>query len=85
MQICCKNVKIAEMNPTAIIKLLGGPTRIAKLVGVSVPAVSMWQNGEIPMDKLVILAATLEKESHGLITRKSLFPTTHKLIWPELE
>jgi DNA-binding transcriptional regulator YdaS (Cro superfamily) len=73
------------MNPTAIIKLLGGPTRIAKLVGVSVPAVSMWQNGEIPMDKLVILAATLEKESHGLITRKTLFPNNHKLIWPELE
>jgi hypothetical protein len=45
----------------------------------------MWQNGEIPMDKLVILAATLEKESHGLITRKNLFPNTHKLIWPELE
>jgi hypothetical protein len=45
----------------------------------------MWQNGEIPMDKLVILAATLEKESHGLITRKTLFPHNHKLIWPELE
>ena len=73
------------MNPTAIIKLLGGPTRIAKLVGVSVPAVSMWQNGEIPQDKLVILAATLEKESHGLITRKSLFPHSYKFIWPELE
>ena len=73
------------MNAIAIIKLLGGPTRISKLVGVSVPAVSMWQNGEIPMDKLVILAATLEKESHGLITRKSLFPQNFKLIWPELE
>jgi hypothetical protein len=73
------------MNPTAIIKLLGGPTRISKLVRVSVPAVSMWQNGDIPMDKLVILAATLEKESHGLITRKSLFPTNYRLIWPELE
>ena len=73
------------MNAIAIIKLLGGPTRISKLVGVSVPAVSMWQNGEIPMDKLVILAATLEKESHGLITRKTLFPHNHKLIWPELE
>jgi DNA-binding transcriptional regulator YdaS (Cro superfamily) len=72
------------MNSIAIIKLLGGPTRISKLVGVSVPAVSMWQNGEIPMDKLVILAATLEKESHGLITRKNLFPTNYKLIWPEL-
>jgi DNA-binding transcriptional regulator YdaS (Cro superfamily) len=73
------------MNATAIIKLLGGCTRVAKLVGVSVPAVSMWQNGEIPHDKLIFLAATLEKESHGLITRKSLFPNTYRLIWPELE
>ena len=73
------------MNATAIIKLLGGCTRISKLVGVSVPAVSMWQNGEIPHDKLIFLAATLEKESHGLITRKSLFPNTYRLIWPELE
>ena len=73
------------MNSTAIIKLLGGPTRIAKLVGVSVPAVSMWQNGVIPYDKLVILAATLERESHGLWTRKQLFPLSYKMIWPELD
>lgn len=72
------------MNPTAIIKLLGGPTKVANLVGVSVPAVSMWQNSQIPQDKLVILAARLEKESHGLVSRKSLFPNTYKLIWPEL-
>jgi hypothetical protein len=45
----------------------------------------MWQNGDIPQDKLIVLAATLEKESHGLVTRKSLFPTTYRLIWPELE
>ena len=73
------------MNSTAIIKLLGGCTRVSKMVGVSVPAVSMWQNGDIPHDKLVMLAATLEKESHGLITRKGLFPTSYKLIWPELD
>lgn len=74
-----------QMNPTAIIKLLGGPTRISKLVGVSVPAVSMWQNSEIPHDKLVMLAATLEKESHGLVTKKQLLPNTYHLIWPELQ
>lgn len=73
------------MNATAIIKLLGGPTRISKLVGTSVAAVSMWQNSNIPSDKLMFLAATLEKESNGLVTRKSLFPNTYKLIWPELE
>lgn len=73
------------MNATAIIKLLGGPTRISKLVGTSVAAVSMWQNSNIPQDKLMFLAATLEKESHGLVTRKDLFPETYKLIWPELD
>jgi DNA-binding transcriptional regulator YdaS (Cro superfamily) len=74
-----------KISSTAMIKLLGGCTRVSKMVNVSVPAVSMWQNGDIPYDKLVILAATLEKESHGLVSRKNLFPNNYKLIWPELE
>ena len=74
-----------KITSTAMIRLLGGCTRVSKIVNVSVPAVSMWQNGDIPYDKLVILAATLEKESHGLITRKNLFPKNYKLIWPELD
>jgi len=74
-----------NISTTAMIKLLGGCTKVANLVGVSVPAVSMWQNGVIPYDKLVILAATLEKESAGLITRKQLFPLSYKMIWPELD
>ena len=73
------------MNATTIIKLLGGPTRISKIVGTSVAAVSMWRNSNIPQDKLIFLAATLEKESQGVISRKTLFPTTYKTIWPELE
>jgi len=73
------------MNPTAVINILGGCTKVAKMVGVSVPAVSMWQNSQIPQDKLVILAATLEEKSKGAITRKSLFPNNYKTIWPELE
>jgi DNA-binding transcriptional regulator YdaS (Cro superfamily) len=74
-----------KISSTAMIRLLGGCTRVSKIVNVSVPAVSMWQNGDIPYDKLVILAATLEKESHGLVTRKNLFPNNYKVIWPELE
>jgi DNA-binding transcriptional regulator YdaS (Cro superfamily) len=74
-----------KTSTRAMIALLGGPTKVANLVGVSVPAVSMWQNGIIPYDKLVILAATLEKQSHGLWSRKQLFPLSYKMIWPELE
>ena len=73
------------MNAIAIIKLLGGCTKVANMVGVSVAAVSMWQNSEVPQDKLMFLAAELEKQSHGLVTRKSLFPDTWHLIWPELK
>ena len=74
-----------KIPTTAMIQLLGGPTKVSKLVKTSVAAVSMWQNSEIPHDKLMILAATLEKESHGLWSRKSLFPNNYKLIWPELD
>jgi DNA-binding transcriptional regulator YdaS (Cro superfamily) len=74
-----------KISSTAMIRLLGGPTKVSNILGISVPAVSMWQNGDIPYDKLVILAATLEKESHGLVTRKSLFPNNYRLIWPELD
>lgn len=30
------------------------------------------------------LAVTIEKESHGAVTRKDLFPEKWPLIWPEL-
>jgi DNA-binding transcriptional regulator YdaS (Cro superfamily) len=73
------------MNATAIIKLLGGPTRISKLVGTSVAAVSMWQNSNIPQDKLIMLAAMIEDKTMGAVTRKTMFPKTYKLIWPELD
>jgi DNA-binding transcriptional regulator YdaS (Cro superfamily) len=33
----------------------------------------------------MLIAATIEKESHGLVTRKDLFPDTWQLIWPELQ
>ena len=67
-----------------IIELLGGPTKIAKICKISVPAVSMWKNTGIPADKLVYLGAMLEQESKGLVTRKDLFPDSFGIIWPEL-
>ena len=74
-----------KIKPTAIIKLLGGCTKVANMVGTSVAAVSMWQNSHIPQDKLMFLAAELERQSHGLVTRKQLFPDTWHFIWPELK
>jgi len=74
-----------ELNPTKIIVLLGGCTKVANLVGVSVAAVSMWQKSNIPQDKLVMLAAMIENKTMGAVTRKTMFPKNYHLIWPELK
>lgn len=73
-----------KLTDSQIIDLLGGTAKVSKLCKVSMPAVAQWKLKGMPSDKLMLLAATLEKESHGLITRKDIFPKTWKLIWPEL-
>jgi DNA-binding transcriptional regulator YdaS (Cro superfamily) len=72
------------MNNSKIIRILGGTTKVAKLCGVSVPAVSQWRHNGIPPDKLVFMAAELERLSQGVIHRKDIFPQHWKMIWPEL-
>jgi DNA-binding transcriptional regulator YdaS (Cro superfamily) len=69
------------MNDNEIIQTLGGTTKVAKLCGVTLAAVSQWRNNGIPKDKLICLAISLEKASEGKITRKELFPDTWKQIW----
>lgn len=76
------NMKLTEPQ---IIDLLGGTTTVAKLCKVSPPAVAQWKTKGIPYDKLVFLGAELEKKSHGLMSRKTMFPNVYKFIWPELE
>ena len=68
-----------------MIGLLGGVKAVSKKTGVSVQAVNKWKlQSAIPIDKLMMLAALIEKESHGLVTRKDLFPNNFWLIWPEM-
>lgn len=75
---------MCDMNATELFSILGGPTRIAKLCGISVPSVSMWRNTGVPTARLVFLAAEIEKATKGEITRKTLFPENYNVIWPEL-
>lgn len=72
------------MQATELFSILGGPTKIAQLCGISVPAASMWKRTGVPQDRLIFLAAEIEKATDGEVTRKSLFPTTYQTIWPEL-
>lgn len=73
------------MTNSEIINVLGGTAKVAKLCGVSPPAVSMWRNNGIPQDKMIFLAAGLEKATGGQVTRKQLFPDTWQDIWTELK
>lgn len=72
------------LTPSQLIDLLGGTKAVAKLAKVSQAAVTHWRTKGISEGKLLFLAAELEKQSHGLVTRKSLFPKTYKFVWPEL-
>ena len=72
------------MNDSQIIDLLGGPTAIAKQLNISPPAVCVWRRNGIPLDKRVYLAAEIEKQSDGKLTRKLKFPANWRYIWPEI-
>jgi len=73
-----------KLSDSAIIDLLGGTGKVAKMCNVAPAAVSAWRIRGIPADKFMFLGARIEKESHGLVSRKDLFPTNYFLLWPEL-
>jgi len=64
--------------------MLGGPTAIAKKLNISPPAVCVWRKNRIPADKLVYLAAEIEKLSDGKLNRKAMFFRDYAYIWPEI-
>ena len=67
-----------------IISLLGGTKKVARMCSVAPPAVTQWRTRGIPHGQLIFLAARLEQKSHGLVTRKDLFPKSWHFVWPEL-
>jgi DNA-binding transcriptional regulator YdaS (Cro superfamily) len=72
------------MTNSEIIDTLGGTTKVAKMCLVSPPAVAMWRKTGIPPDRMIFVAAQLEKATDGQVTRKMLFPNSWAKIWPEL-
>ena len=71
------------MDTSEIIATLGGTFAVAKRCGVTPGAVSQWKHNGLPADKMIIIAAELEKQSDGRFSRKEI-PNWHE-IWPELE
>ena len=73
-----------KLTDSAIIDLLGGTNKVAKMCKIASTAVTQWRKNGIPADKYMFLGARIEQESHGLVSRQDLFPTNFWLIWPEL-
>ena len=73
-----------KLNDAQMIDLLGGTKKVADIFRIAPAAVTQWRSNGIPMERLVVLAAELEKQSHGLLTRKDMFPRLALFIWPEL-
>ena len=73
-----------KLTDSASIDLLGGTAKVARMCKVDPAAVSNWRIRGIPADKFMFLGARIEKESHGLVSRKDLFPNNFWLIWPEM-
>jgi DNA-binding transcriptional regulator YdaS (Cro superfamily) len=76
-----EKLKITE---STMIDLLGGTNKVARLCKVSSASVAQWRHNGIPHGKLLLLAARIEQESNGLVTRQNMFPGTWHFIWPEL-
>ena len=73
-----------KLTESAMIDLLGGNSKVARMCKVRPQAVIYWKQHGIPHGHLLFLAARLEKASHGLVTRQDLFPSSWMLVWPEL-
>ena len=73
-----------KLSDSAIIDLLGGTSKVAKMCKVATTAVTQWRKHGIPANRFMFLGARIEQESHGLVSRKDMFPTNYFLIWPEL-
>jgi hypothetical protein len=72
------------MTDLEIIKLLGGPTAIAKLLGIKPPSVHEWQTTGIPETRLRELAGHLEIVSEGRFQRRERWPDRFAFYWPEM-
>jgi DNA-binding transcriptional regulator YdaS (Cro superfamily) len=74
-----------NLTDAQLIELAGGTAEVSRLCEVSMAAVAQWKRNGIPRDKLVYMAARIEHNSKGFVSRKDLYPDYYEDIWPELQ
>lgn len=78
------NVEMTDISDAEIIAMLGGVTKVARMLGIKPPSVHEWLKKGIPEIRLRELAAQVEIESAGRFSRKSRWPEKYRFYWPEL-
>lgn len=63
-----------------VIDRLGGPSAVAKLLGLRSPSVTNWRHRGIPIERCV----AIERATAGRVMRWDLRPHDWRDIWPEL-
>lgn len=75
-----KNQKDIQSLELAI-KIVGGSSALAALIGVATSLPSMWKRrGQIPIANCL----AIERATNGAVTRRDLRPNDWQDIWPEL-
>lgn len=59
---------------------VGGATKLAGILGVSVQAVGHWKERGVPLERCV----AIEQAADGTVSRRDLRPNDWQAIWPEL-
>lgn len=73
-----------EMSDSEIIKVLDGPTAVARMLGIKPPSVQGWLETGIPEVRLIQLAAELERRAPDRFSRLRRWPEKYAFYWPEL-
>ena len=71
-------------NPIArAVQILGGPAKVAVLLGVTTQAVCFWRDElrKFPIE----FCSVIESATDGEITRQDMRPKDYWLIWPDLK
>lgn len=74
----------------AAIGVAGSAASLARQLGVSTQAICFYRDGKRRLPealgaRIEALGARVDTLPGGLVTRKTLFPDTWRVIWPELE
>lgn len=74
-----------KKSAAEIVKILGGVNATARFFGLKPPSVTEWVKvGEVPEERLIPKAASIETLSGGDFSRAGQFPDRYLEIWPEL-